>query len=181
MFCLMDVSGSMDEEMKDLAKRFFMLLYLFIERRYRNVDIVFIRHTHRAEEVDEETFFYSPETGGTIVSTALEEMLRVVRERYPVRDWNIYAAQASDGDNVSGDNPRVIELLSEEVLPLTQFFAYIEVARGPRLASRGDSSLWQTYEVLSEADYPFAMRRVADRGDIYPVFRELFARSEKTG
>ena len=70
MFCLMDVSGSMSEEMKDLAKRFFMLLYLFIQRRYRHVEIVFIRHTHHAEEVDEDTFFYSRETGGTVVSTA---------------------------------------------------------------------------------------------------------------
>src|SRR5690606_20789024 len=69
MFCLMDVSGSMSEEMKDLAKRFFMLLYLFIQRRYRHVEIVFIRHTHHAEEVDEDTFFYSRETGGTVVST----------------------------------------------------------------------------------------------------------------
>jgi uncharacterized sporulation protein YeaH/YhbH (DUF444 family) len=178
MFCLMDVSGSMNEEMKDLAKRFFMLLYLFIERRYRNVDIVFVRHTHRAEEVDEDTFFYSPETGGTIVSTALEEMLRVVGERYPVGDWNIYAAQASDGDNVSGDNARVVELLSERVLPLTQFFAYIEIARGPRAGNRNDSSLWQAYTPLAQLDLPFAMRRVADRGDIYPVFRELFSREK---
>ena len=76
MFCLMDVSGSMTEHMKDLAKRFFMLLFLFLKRRYRHVDIVFIRHTHEAKEVDEETFFYSAETGGTVVSTALEEMRR---------------------------------------------------------------------------------------------------------
>src|SRR5208337_2354110 len=62
MFCLMDVSGSMTEHMKDLAKRFFMLLYLFLTRRYRQVDIVFIRHTHEAKEVDEDTFFYSTET-----------------------------------------------------------------------------------------------------------------------
>src|SRR5205823_6479548 len=68
MFCLMDVSGSMTEAMKDLAKRFFMLLHIFLTRRYRHVDVVFIRHTSTAEEVDEETFFYSRETGGTVVS-----------------------------------------------------------------------------------------------------------------
>ena len=82
MFCLMDVSGSMTEAMKDLAKRFFLLLHVFLTRRYKHVDIVFIRHTTNAQEVDEETFFHSRETGGTIVSTALEEMMRVVRERY---------------------------------------------------------------------------------------------------
>ncbi len=74
MFCLMDVSGSMTEHMKDLAKRFYALLYIFLKRRYRHVEIVFIRHTHEAKEVDEETFFHSPETGGTVVSTALDEM-----------------------------------------------------------------------------------------------------------
>ncbi len=76
MFCLMDVSGSMTEHMKDLAKRFYVLLYIFLKRRYKHVDVVFIRHTHQAQEVDEETFFNSPETGGTVVSTALEEMQR---------------------------------------------------------------------------------------------------------
>ena len=82
MFCLMDVSGSMTEHMKDLAKRFYVLLYIFLKRRYKNVDVVFIRHTHQASEVDEDTFFNSPETGGTVVSTALEEMQRVITERY---------------------------------------------------------------------------------------------------
>ena len=108
MFCLMDVSGSMTEAMKDLAKRFFMLLHVFLVRRYRHVDIVFIRHTSTAEEVDEETFFYSRETGGTVVSTALEKMLEIARARYPTDRWNIYGAQASDGDNYGADSGRCV-------------------------------------------------------------------------
>ncbi len=120
MFCLMDVSGSMTEHMKDLAKRFYVLLYIFLKRRYKNVDVVFIRHTHLAQEVDEDTFFNSPETGGTVVSTALEEMQRVVRERYNPDMWNIYAAQASDGDNTASDNERTAELLNTSILPACQ-------------------------------------------------------------
>ena len=103
MFCLMDVSGSMGEREKDLAKRFFVLLHLFLKRRYERTDIVFVRHTHEAHEVDEETFFYSTQSGGTVVSTALEEMRGIILKRYPSHEWNIYAAQASDGDN-SGDD-----------------------------------------------------------------------------
>lgn len=99
MFCLMDVSGSMSEHMKDLAKRFYMLLYVFLTRRYRHVEIVFIRHTNRAEEVDEDTFFHGPASGGTLVSSALQAMHEIVRLRFRPADWNIYAAQASDGDN----------------------------------------------------------------------------------
>ena len=108
MFCLMDASASMTEPLKDLAKRFFMLLHVFLTRYYREVHIVFIRHTSTAAEVDEETFFRGTETGGTVISTALEEMLKVVQERYSPADWNIYAAQASDGDNFHDDMPRCL-------------------------------------------------------------------------
>jgi uncharacterized protein len=183
MFCLMDVSGSMTEHMKDLAKRFFMLLYLFLTRRYRSVDIVFIRHTHEAKEVDEETFFYSTETGGTVVSTALQEMLRIQRERYPVGDWNIYAAQASDGDNMTSDNARSAALLREDLLPLCQYFAYIEVAaeHNMGLSALGrETELWRTYKMVQRPELPLAMRRVRSRREIFPVFRELFSR-EKAG
>src|SRR3954467_1920371 len=127
MFCLMDVSGSMSEHMKDLAKRFYMLLYIFLKRRYRHVEIVFIRHTDRAEEVDEETFFRGPASGGTLVSSALETMVDIVKTRYRPSQWNIYAPQASDGDNPHSDGERTSSLLTQSILPVTQYFAYLEV------------------------------------------------------
>ncbi|HEX6102480.1 MAG TPA: YeaH/YhbH family protein [Alphaproteobacteria bacterium] len=176
MFCLMDVSGSMTESMKDLAKRFFMLLYLFLERRYRHVELVFIRHTHEAKEVDEQTFFYSTETGGTVVSTALEQMRQIVQSRYSPADWNIYAAQASDGDNTAGDNERTSNLLAHAILPVCQYFAYLEVGEHDDRFGR-ETALWRTYKLIAEADDALAMRRVRSRSDIYPVFRELFSRS----
>ncbi len=170
MFCLMDVSGSMTEHMKDVAKRFFMLLYVFLKRRYEHVDVVFIRHTDEAKEVDEDTFFHSRETGGTRVSTAFDEMMRVASERYPLDSWNIYAAQASDGDNERADNAETVEILQNKVLPICQYFAYIEVGEPDR--DMGLSSLWRTYETLGESAP--AMRRVTSRQEIYPVFRDLF-------
>ncbi len=182
VFCLMDVSGSMDEQRKDLAKRFYTLLYLFLTRRYDHVDVVFIRHTHHASEVDEETFFYSRETGGTVVSTALEEMIRIQEERYPTSEWNIYGAQCSDGDNTLSDNPKVVALLTEQVLPLCQFYAYVEVSSdnggvmGP--PSGESTNLWRAFETVLRPDAPMAMRRVTHRRDIYPVFRELFTPKE---
>ncbi|MBS0639938.1 MAG: YeaH/YhbH family protein [Acetobacteraceae bacterium] len=183
MFCLMDVSGSMTEHMKDLAKRFYVLLYIFLKRRYKNVDVVFIRHTHTASEVDEDTFFNSPETGGTVVSTALEEMQRVIDERYNPDNWNIYAAQASDGDNTASDNDKTAALLTKQILPACQYYAYLEVGRDsehfPPGFIRRDSDLWQTYSTIIRAGAPMAMRKVGHRRDIYPVFRELFAK--KTG
>ena len=181
MFCLMDVSGSMTEHMKDLAKRFYILLHIFLTRRYKHVEIVFIRHTDRAAEVDEETFFGSRETGGTLVSSALVEMKRIVTERYSPDDWNIYAAQASDGDNVSSDGPTSTELLRAHILPACQHFAYLEVGdeNGPRAGFvEHRTTLWRTYEALAKAGEPLAMRKVNHRRDIYPVFRELFGRKD---
>ncbi len=185
MFCLMDVSGSMTEDMKDLAKRFYTLLYIFLTRRYKHVDIVFIRHTHEAAEVDEQTFFSSRETGGTLVSTALEEMRKVVADRYPPADWNIYAAQASDGDNASGDSARTARLLVDSILPACQYYAYIEVGRegehGLPGFPRGPTDLWRTYEQLVAAGAPMAMKKVRHRREIFPVFRELFQKRAPEG
>jgi uncharacterized protein len=179
MFCLMDVSGSMTEAMKDLAKRFFLLLHVFLTRRYKTVQIVFIRHTSNAQEVDEDTFFHSRETGGTIVSTALEEMMRIVRERYSPDNWNIYAAQASDGDNYTEDSDRCSQLLGNEILPITQYFAYIEVGAEATLRHGFPSpptDLWRTYGQIAAQHRNFAMRKVADQTQIFPVFHELFAK-----
>ena len=174
MFCMMDVSASMTEHMKDLAKRFFMLLYVFLKRRYKKVEIVFIRHTDEADEVDEQTFFHGTESGGTKVSTVLHEMLRVTSERYSPDQWNIYAAQASDGDNDPRDNVEVIDLLSGRLLAMCQYFAYLEVNE-PGHGSSG-STLWRAYESLSEPN--LAQKSVTSREEIYPIFRELFSRNE---
>jgi hypothetical protein len=177
MFCLMDVSASMTEQLKDLAKRFFMLLHLFLSRHYAELVVVFIRHTTEAAEVDEETFFRDTESGGTVISSALEEMLRIIRERYPPDDWNIYAAQASDGHNFDDDMARCLTMLQDDVLPLTQYFAYIEVAEGEAMPSM-TSIVWANYLDIAESNANFAMRRVSAPDEIYPVFRDLFAPAE---
>lgn len=180
MFCLMDVSGSMGEREKDLAKRFFVLLHLFLTRRYERTELVFIRHTHEAQEVDEHTFFYHTQSGGTVVSTALEEMHRVIEQRYPPTEWNIYAAQASDGDNFSADSERCIELLDGKLMRLCQYFAYVEIIdeRESHIfgATENGTSLWRAYSVIEQKWPNFQTRRIAAPADIYPVFRQLFAR-----
>ncbi|MBO1016574.1 YeaH/YhbH family protein [Achromobacter sp. SD115] len=169
MFCLMDVSGSMDENKKDLAKRFFSLLYLFLSRKYEHVDLVFIRHTDNAEEVDEQTFFYDPKSGGTIVLSALELMREILEKRYPPTAWNVYAAQASDGDSFGADAGKSARFLAEHLLPATRYFAYIEV---PDSQEARKSSLWAEYEQKLEPH--FVMRRICERGEIFPVFHDLF-------
>ncbi len=171
MFCVMDVSGSMDEERKATAKRFFMLLYLFLTRTYEHIDVVFIRHHTVAKEVDEEEFFHSRESGGTVVSSALVLMRDIIRERYANGQWNIYGAQASDGDNWDNDSPICRRLLDAEIMPWCQYFAYIEITAGE------PQNLWREYEKLIGEREGFAMQRIESPADIYPVFRELFKKT----
>jgi len=171
MFCLMDVSGSMTQATKDIAKRFFILLYLFLKRNYEKIDVVFIRHHTSAREVDEEEFFYSRETGGTIVSSALKLMQEIMAERYPSNEWNIYAAQASDGDNWNDDSPICRDILINQIMPFVQYYTYVEIT------PREHQALWFEYERIAEAfSDTFAQQQLVSAGDIYPVFRELFQR-----
>jgi uncharacterized protein len=170
MFCVMDVSGSMDEAKKDIAKRFFILLYMFLTKNYEKIELVFIRHHTSAKEVNEEEFFYSRETGGTVVSSALELLHTIIEARYPPEAWNIYVAQASDGDNWNADSPYCQELLQDKIMPLLQYFAYIEIM------PRHHQSLWEVYQLVKDRYPNFAMENIDAVADIYPVFHELFKR-----
>jgi uncharacterized sporulation protein YeaH/YhbH (DUF444 family) len=167
MFCLMDVSGSMDEGRKELSKRFFILLYLFLTRHYERIELVFIRHHTQAAEVDEENFFHARETGGTVVSSALVLMEEIIRARYSPSEWNIYGAQASDGDNWHHDSGRCRELLADKILPLCRYYAYVQVAEE-------EQNLWEEYTQLQAAHRHFAMKKAVSADQIYPVFRDLF-------
>lgn len=171
MFCIMDVSGSMNQATKDIAKRFFILLYLFLQRNYDHTEVVFIRHHTSAKEVDEQEFFYSRETGGTIVSSALKLMQEIIDDRYQSNDWNIYGAQASDGDNWNDDSSTCYNMLKDDIMPHVQHYSYIEIT------PREHQALWREYEQVA-AQFPdtFAMEQIINTSDIYPVFRALFKR-----
>lgn len=170
MFCLMDVSGSMDEARKDLAKRFFILLYLFLSRHYKQTDVIFIRHHTQAAEVNEDEFFHATESGGTVVSSALTLMHQIIRERYAGSEWNIYGAQASDGDNWQQDSAKCRELLDNKLLPLCRYFAYVQVADE-------DQNLWEEYCQVRDTNANFAMQKIVTPGQIFPVFRDLFRKN----
>lgn len=172
VFCIMDVSGSMDEVKKDLAKRFFILLYLFLNKTYSTIEIVFIRHHTSAKEVSEQDFFYSRETGGTVVSSALELMGDIIHDRYPSSEWNIYGAQASDGDNWNNDSPHCKEILINKIMPHMQYFAYVEIM------PRNHQSLWEEYNLVKDIFPNFAMQNITHMKEIYPIFRELFKRQQ---
>jgi uncharacterized sporulation protein YeaH/YhbH (DUF444 family) len=173
MFCILDVSGSMDEAKKEIAKRFFVLLYMFLTRAYEKIEVVFIRHHTAAAEVDEQEFFHSRESGGTVVSSALHLLLKVMQERYPASDWNSYVAQASDGDNWENDSPICRQMLVDNIMRAVQYYAYVEITQG------APQNLWQEYQQIHALHPHFAMQKITSLTDIYPVFRELFKKQPK--
>ncbi|MGI4850128.1 MAG: YeaH/YhbH family protein [Janthinobacterium lividum] len=173
MFCIMDVSGSMDEQKKDTAKRFFILLYLFLTRAYEKIEVVFIRHHTAAAEVDEHEFFNSRESGGTVVSSALHLLSNVLHERYPSGEWNVYVAQASDGDNWDKDSINCRQMLINTIMPAVQYYAYVEITDGE------PQNLWHEYTTVKNHHPHFAMQKIEAPADIFPVFRELFKKQPK--
>ncbi|MHA6247957.1 YeaH/YhbH family protein [Pontibacter sp. CAU 1760] len=173
MFCIMDVSASMGQHEKDIAKRFFTLLYIFLTRQYKNVELVFIRHHTEAKEVSEEEFFNSRESGGTVVAPSLKLMETIMRERYD-DTWNVYCCQASDGDVWSKqDALECKKLLQEHILPDIQYMAYIEISNKAK-----ESDLWQAYHRISNDD-EFAIRHIYEPYEIWPVFQGLFRKSKE--
>ena len=173
MFCLMDVSSSMDEKRKDLAKRFFTLLYLFLTRKYKKVDLVFIRHTDQAQEVDEDTFFNGTQAGSTKVLSALAKMNEIIDARFPASHYNIFGAQASDGDSFGGDSTESSAYLLSQLLPFSRYFVYAEVGDRP---VQGTTSLWSAYRSI-KSDH-FNMATVSSRSEVYPALAKLFQKEQ---
>lgn len=173
VFCLMDVSGSMGQSEKDTAKRFFLLLYLFLQRKYKKVDIVFVKHTTDAAECTEQEFFYGQETGGTIVSSGVKCVNDVIQERYPTDQWNIYAVQASDGDNFESDNILLTKQL-ELLIPKCQYYVYNEVVQ--QTYSAEETNVYDVMAKLQDEHANLTIIKIKSVDDVVSVFRQIFAK-----
>lgn len=184
MFCLMDVSGSMGEHERMLAKRFMLLLYLFLEKAYEEVVIRFIIYHVEALEVPEHLFFEAEADGGTMTLSALELMNSIIDKEYDIMRENIYVALASDGGDFSlGYKPKEEELISyltKVILPKVQYFAYLEVENADEGADEfkrifGDMPSLKTLLDPIKDQYPkLQSTNVKNLEDVYPLFRELF-------
>lgn len=178
MFCVMDVSGSMEEFEKSLSKKFFLLLYLFLHKTYESIELRFIRHHTDAKEVDEHSFFNDRDTGGTVVSRAFDLVNDIIDDQYDLSTTNIYVAQASDGDNFSHDNSRLLECIQDELLHKVQYLAYCEVRNkqydGYMKVRNGEvtTEVMDVYKQIESEKC--AATRVYEEADIYKALKELF-------
>jgi uncharacterized sporulation protein YeaH/YhbH (DUF444 family) len=176
----MDISGSMDENKKKIARRWFALLYAFIKRRYTNTELVFIAHTEEAFEMNEQDFFTTKINGGTKVSAALELINNIIKDRYDTATTNIYVSHASDGDNYDSDNPVVKDILIGDghLMNKIQFFNYVEVGsqRGWLISNDSTTNLWDTYDDVRNAQpkRKVTLSVIEHAEDCYPIFKRVF-------
>lgn len=176
MFCLMDVSGSMGEVEKEIAKRMFLLTYLFLHKRYKNVEIVFVKHTDKGSVTDEEDFFQGQTSGGTEISSGLVVIHDTIREKYPIDAWNIYVVQATDGDNSGEDNDYMTEKM-RQLLPLVQYYVYCEIrTRDPELFAHHSTTVWDLMYHLHPGFRSLCLVMMSSVDQVIPTFRQIFGK-----
>lgn len=168
VMCIMDVSGSMDQTKKYLARSFYFLLYQFLQLKYANVDVVFIAHTTTAKEVNEKEFFHRGESGGTYISSGYDKALEIISERYSPTNWNVYAFHCSDGDNWSEDNKKAIES-AKKLCEVCNLFGYGEIVPGYyNIGSTIKTELQSKIESKN-----FAAININKKEDVLPALKKL--------
>jgi sporulation protein YhbH len=171
VLALMDVSGSMGEFEKYIARSFYFWILRFLRTKYSNVHIVFISHHTEAREVTEEEFFHKGESGGTQVSSAYSLALQIIQSRYPSTDWNIYPFHFSDGDNLPWDNDLCVDLVMQ-MMAESNIFGYGEIREGYRGSS---STLMSAFSKIE--DPKFAAVTISDKSAVYPALKRFFSKS----
>lgn len=172
VMCIMDVSGSMDQTKKYLARSFYFLLYQFLRLRYANVEIVFIAHTTTAKEVTEDEFFHKGESGGTYISSGYEKAMEIIETRYNPANWNIYTFHCSDGDNWVEDNKKTVEM-ANQLCEVCNLFGYGEITPGYYLTS---STIRSELENIKRKN--FSIVSMNKKEDLLPALKKLL---EKEG
>jgi len=165
---MMDVSGSMTDEQKEIVRIEAFWIDTWIKRHYKGVETVYIIHDAAAKEVDEHTFYHTRESGGTKISAAYDLANKVIDARFPPADWNLYAFHFSDGDNWGDDNPKCLKILTDHLLPKVNLFGYGQVE-----SPYGSGEFYEyIHEMLGERDNVVASR-IPDRDAILGSIKEF--------
>ena len=176
VLALMDVSGSMGDFKKYIARSFFFWMVRFLRTKYDNVEIVFISHHTEAREVSEEQFFTQGESGGTVVSSAYQLALDIIRDRFSPRDWNVYPFHVSDGDNYYSDNDEAVRL-ADEMIATCNLFGYGEIGEeGAAGYRRSSGALLSIFNDRLRNKNRFIGVRIDDKEDVYPALKQFFGR-----
>ncbi len=169
---MMDVSGSMGSEQKEIVRNTAFWIDTWIRSQYRNVVVRYVVHDASAREVDRHTFFHLKESGGTKISSAYRLCDEVLEKDYPDDQWNVYCFHFSDGDNWSGgDTAECMRLLEEKLFPKSNLFCYGQVksAYGSGQFKHDLDQRFPAHDALVTADIP-------DRDGILACIRQFLGR-----
>ena len=167
---MMDVSGSMTDEQKEIVRVESFWLDSWIRSHYQGIERVYIIHDAAAKEVDEHTFYHTRESGGTKISTAYDLANRIIGSRYPIEEWNVYAFHFTDGDNWGDDNPKALKLLKNELLPKLNLFGYGQVE-----SPYGSGEFFDHIDALTADNENLITSRVPDREAILGSIKEFLS------
>ncbi|HQR35005.1 MAG TPA: sporulation protein YhbH [Blastocatellia bacterium] len=176
VIAMMDVSGSMGEFKKYIARSFFFWMVRFLRTKYDSVEIVFISHHTEAKEVNEEQFFTQGESGGTVVSSAYKLALDIIAERFPPQDWNVYPFHFSDGDNYYSDNEDAVKM-ADQLIETCNLFGYGEIGEeGMATYRRSSGALLSIFNDRLKNQDRFIGVRIDEKQDVYPALKEFFGK-----
>ncbi|ONI46323.1 hypothetical protein AN641_01770 [Candidatus Epulonipiscioides gigas] len=166
IICIMDTSGSMGANKKEMARNFYFLLYQFVKIKYIKVDIIFISHTTTAKEVNENDFFHKKESGGTYISAGYKKALEIIKDRYDINIWNVYAFHCSDGDNWGEDNV-LATTFAREICENSNLFGYIEIK-----TNNYTSTILNKYndEILNKN---FLTLKISKKSEVFEAFKKV--------
>ncbi len=170
VIAMMDTSGSMGNWEKYMARSFFFWMTRFLRTKYETVDIEFIAHHTEAKVVTEEAFFSKGESGGTICSSAYDKALELIEESYHPKRYNIYPFHFSDGDNLTSDNKRCLQLVNE-LMNVSNMFGYGEVNAYSR-----HSTLMSAYKEIEHPKFKYYILK--DKQDVYHALKSFFQKQE---
>ncbi len=176
VIAMMDVSGSMGEFKKYIARSFYFWMVRFLRTKYDNVEIVFISHHTDAKEVTEEQFFTQGESGGTVVSSAYKLALDIIAKRFPTKDWNVYPFHFSDGDNYYSDNEEAVKL-ADQLITTCNLFGYGEIGEeGMSTYRRSSGALLSIFKEHLKNQQRFIGVRIDGKEEVYPALKEFFGK-----
>jgi uncharacterized protein len=168
----LDVSGSMDEAQRKLAKQFFFFALQGIRRQYAKVETVFLAHAAQAWEFEEREFFQASSSGGTVSSCVFQLGLDVMRSRYDPGRYNVYFFYASDGENAAEDREPAAAAL-KSLAELTNYAGYVETGGIATFRPR-ETQLAEMFHELQAAGMPVGMSPLGSQDDVWRAIREFF-------
>ncbi|MEQ8768382.1 MAG: DUF444 family protein [Planctomycetota bacterium] len=169
---MMDVSGSMGREQKEIVRIESFWIDTWLRHQYKNIETIYVVHDAAAKEVDQHTFYHLRESGGTKISSAYELCTRIIEERFPAEQWNIYPFHFSDGDNWSGrDTDRCVEMVREKLLPMVNQFSYGQVK-----SAYGSGQFKKDLDQVFDAEDLVVTSEILDREGILPSIKDFLGK-----